>query len=126
MFENAHIIIKEVVNEGLLQGVLAMVYLFSQANYVDNLEAKVAMGWLLEYLVLAVICFNVAMNVFLVWKLLKDLETSLPEIDDPSAHLNKKVDLFKLKERKVVQDPLFDHDLAAEIGEKERQQREDD
>lgn len=60
-------------------------------------------------------------NTYLVWRLLYVLESTLPEDVDPSAGLNKKVDLFK------VRGPKFKGKTQQEINdEAERKRREEE
>lgn len=89
--------IKEVISELLLFGVLGMVYILALGNFVSDLDTKVFYGWLWLYLVLGELALHFFMNTYLVWKLLQDLEFTMPQEVDPSAGLNKKVDLFRLK-----------------------------
>ena len=66
IFENRLIIFKEVVTEALLMGVLVVVLVLDQGDFVNNLNDKINLGWCLEFLVLAIILFNAISNTYLV------------------------------------------------------------
>jgi len=97
IFDRWFIIFKEVITEGLLIGVIINVFVFSKGDYVGDLNAKVAIGWNLLYCVLAIQSFHSITGTIVIWMLLKELETTLPEEYDPSKGLQKQVDLFRLK-----------------------------
>ena len=87
-------------------GLILHMYIFYQGNFVGDLDLKVSIGWNLLYCVLAIIVFHAISGTIVIWLLLKDLETALPEEDDPSKGLQKQVDLFRLKPKK--EDKLHD------------------
>jgi hypothetical protein len=99
IFDSKFIIIKEIITEGLLVGVIINVYIFNQGNFVGDLDTKVAIGWNMEYLVIAILAVHGVFGTVIIWRLLKDLETSLPEQDDPTKGFQKQVDLFRLKQK---------------------------
>ena len=58
-------------------------------------------GWIIVFIILSNICFNGAVNTYIIWNTLKILELALPD-NGEKVNLNKGVDLFKLKkERKI-------------------------
>jgi hypothetical protein len=67
MFINVYILLKEVVTESLLLGAVGVVLILNNGDFIGDLPAKVAIGWLLEYIVLTIIAFNGVVNTFLIW-----------------------------------------------------------
>lgn len=53
------------------------------------------------FIILSNICFNGAINTYIIWDTLKELELTLPD-NGEKVNLNKGVDLFKLKKEKKV------------------------
>lgn len=89
IFDRWFIIFKEVVTEGLMIGVIIQVYIFYMGDFVGDLDLKVAIGWNLLYCVLTIMIFHAVSGTIVIWLLLKDLETTLPEEYDPSMGLQK-------------------------------------
>ena len=100
MFETREMIIKECVSELILIVTMAMVLLMV-LNPNETIDSKVSRGWLVVFLVIANVSFNLAINAYMVWKLLNVMEMAILVKEDVTTKLappkNIHIDLFRTK-----------------------------